>query len=202
MKYIQNGVDSKRIYKTTEQLSLHENVADMHKLVCVGRMIPIKNQQFLIHLLKELSDTKLILIGAIDEKIRLLSRKEGVEDRVEMTGLLPRDEVFCRLNECGIYVSASLVEGMPVSVLEAMSVGLVPVLSDIAPHQEVAKSGQLFKTLPLDVKEWVRVIRAYQHMEVEEKKRLSLFIKKSVYENFSLEAMQQKYMEIYEQLAK
>ena len=201
MMAIQNGVDYDRIKSATIELPHHQEAADMHKMVCVGRMIPIKNQQFLVKLMKHLPDTQLILIGKEDEKIKCLARDEGVEDRVVMTGLLPRDEVFRRLNECGIYVSASLVEGMPVSVLEAMSMGLIPVLSDIAPHEEVAKGCMLIHTTQLVEKEWVKKIKEYQSLIEIERRNLSLFIVKSIKDKFSLEMMHKQYNNIYKQLA-
>ena len=201
MAAIQNGVDYERIHEAIAQLPKHQEVADMHKLVCVGRMIPIKNQQFLVKLLKDLPDTELVLIGKEDDKIRVLAQEEGVEDRVIMTGLLPRDEVFKRLNECGIYVSASLVEGMPVSVLEAMSMGLVPVLSDIAPHKEVAKGCMFIHTTPLVAIDWIQSIKGYQKLIQCEYNNLSSHIKKSIIDNFSLDAMHRQYNSIYEKLA-
>ena len=198
---IQNGVDYDRIQKAIAELPKHQDVADVYKLVCVGRMIPIKNQQFLVRLMKHLPDTQLILIGKEDEGIRGLAKVEGVEERVIMTGLIPRDEVFKHLNECGIYVSASLVEGMPVSVLEAMSLGLIPVLSDIAPHKEVAAAFKLFNTLPLIESDWVQTIKSYQQLDKNEFVRLSAELKDSVMQKFSLEAMHKQYNTIYDKLA-
>lgn len=199
---IQNGVDFNRIQEAISGLPKHDEEADIHKLVCVGRMIPIKNQQFLVKLMKHLPKSQLILIGKEDDKIKELAKIEGVEDRVIMTGLIPRDEVFRQLNECGIYVSASLVEGMPVSVLEAISAGLIPVLSDIAPHKEVTAAFKLFSTLPLVESDWLRTINSYQQLDKDEIVRLSAELKDSVMQKFSLEAMHKQYNTIYEKLAK
>lgn len=198
---IPNGVDIERIQDAIAGLPSHSSVADMNKLVCVGRMIPIKNQQFLVKLLKHLPGTELVLIGKEDGKIRDLAKEEGVDNRVVMTGLIPRDEVFRWLNECGIYVSASLVEGLPVSVLEAMYVGLIPVLSPIGPHEEVARDCKLIHTTPLSEAEWVKSIRDYQVLMDEEQKNLSAYIKSSIEQNFSLENMHKRYNSIYELLA-
>lgn len=200
MMAIQNGVDFNRIQDAISGLPKHQDVADVHKLVCVGRMIPIKNQQFLVRLMKHLPDSQLILIGKEDEKIKDLARTEGVEDRVIMTGLIPRDEVFRQLNKCGIYVSASLVEGMPVSVLEAMSLGLIPVLSDIAPHEEVVKECMFIHTTPLEEEAWVKAIKDYQMLIDGERRNLSLYIIKSIRERFSLDTMHQQYNVIYNKL--
>ncbi len=198
---IQNGVDYERVQDATRRLPNHNEAFDMFKVVCIGRMIPIKNQQFLIRLMKHLPETELILIGKEDVHMSALARELGVDGRVKMKGLLPRDEVFRILNECGIYVSASLVEGMPVSVLEAMSVGLIPVLSDIPPHQEVSNGCSLFNTLPLIEKDWLQTIRTYQQLSRQELIGLSTQIKDSIVRNFSLESMHKKYDEIYELLS-
>lgn len=202
MLAIQNGVDYERIIEAIKNLPKHTEVADKFKMVCVGRMIPIKNQQFLVNLLKYLPETELVLIGKEDNEITTLAKEEGVEKRVIMTGLIPRDEVFQRLNECGIYVSASLVEGMPVSVLEAMCVGLIPILSNISPHEEVAKECLLFHALPLKTELWVQTIKSYQALSDDELSRLSTSLMQIVMEKFSLDNMHNKYNEIYARLAK
>lgn len=198
---IQNGVDYNRIQKVIYRLPKHDEVADIHKLICVGRMIPIKNQQFLVKLMKHLPESQLILIGKEDKMIKELAKLEGVEDQVKMTGIIPRDEVFRQLNECGIYVSASLVEGMPISVLEAMSIGLIPVLSDIAPHNEVAKECMCIHTMPLIEGVWVKTIWNYQKLIERERQNLSNYIIKSIKANFSLETMHKHYIAIYDKLA-
>lgn len=202
MLAIQNGVDYERIIEAIKNLPKHTEVADKYMMVCVGRMIPIKNQQFLVKLLKYLPETELVLIGKEDNEIATLAKEEGVEKRVIMTGLIPRDEVFQRINECGIYVSASLVEGMPVSVLEAMCVGLIPVLSNISPHEEVAKECLLFHALPLKTELWVQTIKSYQALSDDELSRLSTSLKQIVMKNFSLDKMHNKYNDIYALLAK
>lgn len=202
MLAIQNGVDYERIIEAIKNLPKHIEVADKFKMVCVGRMIPIKNQQFLVKLLKYLPETELVLIGKEDNEIATLAKEERVEKRVIMTGLIPRDEVFQRLNECGIYVSASLVEGMPVSVLEAMSVGLIPVLSNISPHEEVAKECLLFHALPLKTELWVQTIKSYQALSDDELCGLSTNLKQIVMKSFSLDNMHNKYNDIYALLAK
>ena len=202
MLAIRNGVDDERIAESVASLPKHNDVRNMRKMACVGRIIPIKNQEFLIRLMKDLPDTELLLIGKEDEahELRMLAQREGVSERVTFTGLLPRDEVFRRLNTCGMYVSASLVEGLPVSVLEAMCVGLIPVISDIAPHKEIAEECKLFRAIGLNEEDWVRTIKAYQQMDAREANDLSGRIQKSVSENFSLRAMHERYNEIYKKI--
>jgi len=197
---IPNGVDVLRINAATRDLPLHNDVAIRKNLVCVGRIIPIKNQEFLVRLLPSLPESRLVLIGAEDkeQKIRKIAEELNVLDRVDFKGLVPRDKVFRLLNASGLYVSSSTVEGLPVSVLEAMCVGLVPVLSDIEPHKEIAEQCTIFKSLPLDSDIWVRNIKGYQEMSQDEFNSLSDRVKNSVISNYSLDSMHREYIKIYD----
>lgn len=196
---IQNGVDIDRIDRTIQN---NPAVSDRKTMICVGRMIPLKNHEFLIRLMPKLPDHKLIFVGAEDEegKIRSLAKKLNVVDRIEFTGLIPRDEVFRKLNSASIYVSASYIEGLPVSVLEAMRVGLVPIVSDIKPHQEIAKKCEGVNVLPLIPGSWEKVIQYYGELEQSEFDIQANAIKESVKEKFSLDKMHKEYLSIYKKL--
>ena len=107
---IVNAVDFDRLNNAIENLPKHSDVCNMKKLVCVDRIIPLKNQEFLIRLMKQLPESTLILIGKENNgAIRELARTEGVGDRVLFTGQLSREEVYRKMNDCGIYVSASKI---------------------------------------------------------------------------------------------
>ena len=194
---VPNGVDTERIDSAIDKT----NKRDRNALVCVGRMIPLKNHEFLIKLMTLLTENKLLLIGAEDGgTMRALAEKLGVADRVEFAGLIGRDEVFSRISGCAIYLSASKTEGLPVSVLEAGYAGLLPVISDIAPHVEIAGKCKDICVLPLDLEIWAKNVRALSQSPDLFKKgeRLS----KDIKENFSLEKMHEKYFSVYEELAK
>lgn len=199
---IPNGVDISRIRKAVKDLPDHKNIANSNILVCVGRIIPIKNQEFLIKLMPYLPDSKLILIGAEDNNYNMheLAERLNVANRIDFLGLKPRDEVFKILNTCGIYISSSTIEGLPVSVLEAMCIGLLPIVSNIEPHMEIAKKCGTIKTLPLEAHVWIDNIRLYQELSNSNLCKISDTIKESVRRNYSLESMHNEYNKIYKQL--
>ena len=203
MGAILNGIDCKRIEKALENEGRHGDVMDMKRLVCVDRIIPIKNQKFIVGLLKHLPDTRLTLVGMEDENhaIRRQAEKEGVIDRIEFTGLLPREDVYRTINKCGLYVTASIVEGLHLSVLEAMRVGAIPLISDIPPHREIAaNSDKLFTPLELQEDVWVKTIQTYQNSELSILKDLSEKLAQTTEKNFSLDKMHEQYDAIYEQI--
>jgi len=206
---VENGVDTERIDSI-----LGSNVCEKSKdgsvdLIYVARMVPVKNHKFLIDVMKELPrNFHLILIGAEDPKgeIRKQAEDYGVAERVTFTGLIPRKEVFKKLYSADIYVSPSVLEGLPISVLEAMYCELPVILSNIEPHKEVAKSisteDKFIHVLPLDKQVWIDIITKI----VEEKKDMlrKLGQKSKCYVNreFSLKHMHKDYDHIYEKLFK
>ncbi len=65
-----------------------------------------------------------LLVGGGDQAyLRRIAEKYGVSDQVEFIGRRPLEEVFKLLDTVDIYVQPSLQEGLPRSVIEAMSRG-------------------------------------------------------------------------------
>lgn len=196
---IQNGVDTDRIDRILkgEENGVHEGVIFAY----VARMIPLKNHDFLINVAKRTSpQTKFLLIGKEDKRIVQRIKEEGLEDKFEITGLIPRNEVFERLMNADVYLSTSTLEGLPVSVLEGMYAGMPAVLSDIPQHREVATDKDFVSILPFDEEHWTNEINRFAGMPKELLRSLGEQSRAYVKENFSLAAMHKKYEEIYNKL--
>lgn len=197
---IVNGVDVDRIDKVISKFN--QGSKDIHNIYCVARIIPIKNQKFLVDVIKDLPQYHLFLIGAESNSydIRTYVREKGAEEQVTFMGLLPRDNVFCELQNGHIYVSASTVEGMPVSVLEAMHLGMIPLLSDIKPHREVYDECSEVVLLPMEKDIWVNRIKEIASMDEKKRSVLASRIKSCCDDHFSLSEMHDQYMKVYNKL--
>lgn len=196
---IQNGVDTERIDGILEGRGTesHEGVIFAY----VARMVPLKNHNFLINVAKRTSPlSKFILIGKEDKGIVHKIKTEGLEKRVMVTGLIPRNDVFEKLKNADVYLSTSTLEGLPVSVLEGMYIGMPAVLSDIPQHREVATDKDFVSILPFDEEKWINEINKLVGQSHEELISLGDKSRAYVKENFSLAAMHKKYDEIYEKL--
>lgn len=196
---LQNGVDIERIddILSTEKPVHHDYV----NFIYVARLIPLKNHKFLVDVLKYCNDrVHFTFVGAEDAEkaIRLKADALGVADRITFTGLIPRNGVFKELQSADYYISSSTLEGLPVSVLEAMYCGLPCVLSDIPQHREVA--GGVVTILSYDVKKWADEINRLAELSTKERGKMSADIQKYVIENFSLQTMHNKYDAVYELL--
>lgn len=98
------------------------------KLATIAMLnVQYKGQRFVIKALKKLKDRGFsnyhyyLIGGGDDSKLRALAVKFGVLDQVHFVGKLIHEEVFSLLDDMDIYVHPSLQEGLPRSVVEAMS---------------------------------------------------------------------------------
>lgn len=67
--------------------------------------------------------------GSLEQDLRDEMARRGVPG--EVTGWLPEDDLYDRLAGSHIFISASLSDSTPVSLLEAMALGAFPVVSDL-----------------------------------------------------------------------
>lgn len=144
---IQNGV-SLHNSTTEDQPSL---LKDLQKpiFISVGSLIPRKNMGFLIEAFAKTDSSKsgsLVILGEGPQKGELLDKSSS---NVRFFGNV--NNVGDYLKNSDYFISTSLSEGLPNTVLEALSAGLPVILSDIESHQEISSEcGSACKIVPLD----------------------------------------------------
>jgi glycosyltransferase involved in cell wall biosynthesis len=125
------GIDAEAIQAQASQPA--ENSLSQRKYFCyLGRLESRKRQLLLVETLAELpSDWSLVLIGGEGEpgyaaKVRARGEQMGVSERLLCKGHVENPYALLRRARC--FVSASADEGLGLSALEAMALG-VPVIS-------------------------------------------------------------------------
>jgi len=97
------------------------------QIICVGRLAPVKGQHLLIEtiaaLVKEGRNVRLRLAGDGPDRIALRKDVEsrGLADRVLFEGNVNQDELLALYRETDLSVLSSFAEGLPVVLMEAMS---------------------------------------------------------------------------------
>ncbi len=78
----------------------------------------------------------LLIVGggqkSVEDDLKTLVHELGIEERVRFTGMVPYDELPAYLTMCDAFVTASVTEVHPLSVVEAMGAGL-PVVGIHSP---------------------------------------------------------------------
>ena len=115
-------------------------------VIAVGRLCPQKNFAASVKAMASLksrntiADVKLLVCGDGEDKAWLDNqvRVSGLTEVVRFMGT--RTDISSLLAASDVFLSTSNYEGMPLSVLEALSAGLPCVLSAIQEHYELAES--------------------------------------------------------------
>jgi len=133
---VPNGVDLKNFYeaKPFSRAELGYKEDDI-LLIYAGRLAPEKNLPFLLRsfagVAQTLPNVHLLLIGSgiqqFEEETRNLVGELELTQRVRFTGRIAYDELPAYLAMGNIFVTASITEVHPLSVIEAMGAGL-PVM--------------------------------------------------------------------------
>ena len=93
--------------------------------------VAYKGQQYVIRAMRELKRNGIsnihyhLLGGGNNARLAGLAKKYGLEEQVHFHGVVPHDEIFGLLDKMHIYIQPSLQEGLPRSMVEAMSRGLL-----------------------------------------------------------------------------
>lgn len=135
VKVIPNGVDLEPFMSEAAPIPRGDLgfTKDDTVLIYTGRLGPEKNLTFLLRAFAGASSafpqSRLVLVGTGPEADNLhdLAEKYGVSDRVVMTGLVDYDAMPRYLKMADLFVTASVTEVHPLSVVEALASGL-PVL--------------------------------------------------------------------------
>ncbi len=140
-----NNVLAKRLYKI--------DTMDESKPIILGTIgavnVIYKGQEYVIKAISKLNkkgyNFEYHLIGGGDNShLMKIAKKNNVVDKVKFLGSLPHEKVFEYLDNIDIYIQPSKTEGLPRSLLEAMSRGCPAIGSDAGGIPELISSEFVF----------------------------------------------------------
>lgn len=145
------GVDGERYHSVSEdekkELKKQLGFSEMQKIIlCVGELLPNKNQQMIIRamkdIVKEYPDIKLLLAGNGPEKTNLenLINSLGLDENVKMLGYVTNLQEYQKMAD--VAVSCSKREGLPLNIVEAMLSETPVVASMNRGHIELITDGE------------------------------------------------------------
>ena len=134
-RFVPNGVDRPVLC----------NNADMEDdyLLFLGRIVPEKGLAYLVEAFKQVNtDKKLVIAGGASDTDEFMNELKAMADgdgRIIFTGFVQGEKLEELYSNAYVYVLPSDLEGMPLSLLEAMSYGNCCVVSDIPECAEVVE---------------------------------------------------------------
>lgn len=145
-KFIPNGVNRPQI-QTADLITKMFGLTEDSYILFLGRLVPEKGIQYLIEAFKNVrTDKKLVIAGdSSDTDSFMKELKELAKDdsRIIFTGFVQGKMLDELYSNAYIYTLPSDLEGMPLSLLEAMSYGNCCLVSDIPECAEVVEDRAL-----------------------------------------------------------
>lgn len=197
-RFIPNGVNRPEIKKAkliTEKFGLTKD----SYILFLGRLVPEKGIRYLIEAFKNVkTDKKLVIAGGssdTDSFTKELKNLAKGDDRIIFTGFVQGKILGELYSNTYMYTLPSDLEGMPLSLLEAMSYGNCCLVSDIPECTEVVEDKALiFKKSDVeDLKEKLQDACDHPEKVMELKKQAADFI----CEKYNWDDVVEKTMKLY-----
>ena len=202
-KLIPLGLDTQ--YYNPEHFPLRKRTEKLH-IITVANLVPVKGIEVLIDAVNLLNnlDIELTILGddrsAYAEALKQRVTTLGKEINIKFLG--KHTDVRPFLAQSDLYVISSLKEGMPMALVEAMSMA-VPVLgSNISGINFVLKAFPELLFPASNSEALAEKIRSFQNKSMDEKQQLGNQLCIYVKQHFSLEQFVKAHEGLYESLVK
>lgn len=162
----EEGIIERRIEKISNR-----NKNRIVLLTAAAIDVAYKGQEYVIRAIKELIEKGLNveyrLAGNGDStRLKTIAAEYGVENKIVFLGALPREGVMLELDNCDIYIQPSLQEGLPRSLIEAMSRGCPSLGARTAGIPELIAEECVFNRA--DPKDTARAIEQLNNSDMRE----------------------------------
>jgi glycosyltransferase involved in cell wall biosynthesis len=141
IRVIHNAIDN-----TQKTNSTKKSKPDI-RIVTVARFVKQKDFRTALNSFKKLLDQNknldlnyyIVGYGPLEKEIKLLAEKLNIIDRIKI--FVNPSNIPEILNDCDIYLSTSLFEGLSNSLMEAMVIGLPIIATDVGDNRYLVKEG-------------------------------------------------------------
>lgn len=152
--FIPNGVNRPEV-RNADMITDKFGLTKDSYILFLGRLVPEKGIRYLIEAFKEVkTDKKLVIAGGSSDTVSFMKELKELaknDDRIIFTGFVQGQMLDELYSNAYIYTLPSDLEGMPLSLLEAMSYGNCCLVSDIPECTEVVEDKALiFKKSDVD----------------------------------------------------
>lgn len=163
-------------------------------LISVGRLEDQKNYRFLINALSK-TNYSLDIYGDGSQKNDLIKFAKDKRVDVNFHGIIEGEKLIKNLSNYKYFVSTSLYEGNPKSLLEAMSAGCLVIASNIESHLEFLNDENSILFNLNNSTELVNTINDLENLDEDKTENLISNSKKTVENFYNLDQLVKKELE-------
>lgn len=178
----------------TTEVESYKNNKTTPVFIHVARFHGLKNQKLLIEAFNELDrkgeDFVLLVIGDGFDQGPGAELKRRACAKIHFLGLKNNvaDYLYCSDAFC----LTSIYEGLPISLLEAMACGVVPICTNVGGIPDVVSEGRTGYLSELQIADYCRAIELFIKYRLNPEWVVEQFV-----DNFSMNNCAQKYIQVY-----
>jgi glycosyltransferase involved in cell wall biosynthesis len=209
-----NNVKSLHTIPAKKIVTVYNGAAPLHRtmsentpaksgftLVFVGRLQPVKNHPLLLNAfqaaLASMPELRLWIVGDGIERAKLEGLTNELDIAKEVTFWGQQLDVAPFFSAAGAFIMSSMSEGLPVSLLQAFSLGLPAIVTDVGGMAEVLRlAGAGYVVPPADPLEMAAAILRMARSDLE-RAQFSRNAEAAFRLRFSLQTMVDAYMDLY-----
>jgi glycosyltransferase involved in cell wall biosynthesis len=203
VEFIPNGVEvhgSRKLSALKKHLLQREGY-----ILFLSRIVPEKGVHFLVEAFRKVdTDQKLVIVGDTTHTEKyleeLLELSKG-DSRIIFTGPLYGNDKYEAFSNASLFVLPSTIEGMPIVLLEAMSFGLCPLVSDIRENMDVIEDRYGFSFRSRDVSDLKKQLESLM-ASPELRKKTGASARDMVMKRYRWEAVAEETFALYKDIAK
>lgn len=132
---------------------------EVFNIVSCSNVIPLKRVNFIAEALSKITDKKILWThfgdGEEFENLKRLSAQILPPNiKYEFKGRIPNSQIYdyYNKNNVNLFINVSTTEGLPVSIMEAVSFGIPIIATDVGGTSEIVENGKNGFLLPNDFK--------------------------------------------------
>ena len=196
---VPNGVDTHKFFKDAQR-----ERKNYSNIIYVGRLDNYKGVNYLLSgfkdVLSKVDNVKLTIVGnGPDESLLVdMAKNLRIIDNVVFKGR--QEDILSELCSADIFVLPSLSEGMSNVLLEAMSCGLPVVATSVGGNSDLIKDR--YNGILIEPRDSMKLSAAFLELLENEElaKKLGKEARKAVEENYSMDHVVDKYVELYSRI--
>jgi glycosyltransferase involved in cell wall biosynthesis len=170
-------------------------------LVYVGRLELVKNHVLLLkafrNALSSMPSLRLWMVGDGSERKRLEGLVTELDIAAEVTFWGQQLDVAPFFSAADTFIMSSTSEGLPMSLLQAFSLGLPAIVTDVGGMAEVVRLAQAGFAVPSSNPEEMTAAILHTASSAGERKQFSMNGEAAFHSRFTLQTMVDAYMDLY-----
>jgi glycosyltransferase involved in cell wall biosynthesis len=146
---------------------------------------------------------RLLVLGGGEQEaaVAAMVRRLGLAAAMELPGVLPRSEVVRRLAGADLFCLPSTYEGLPLAILEAMSLGLPVVATAVSGNPEAVEHGVSGLLVPPESASALADALVELLLDPERRVRMGAAARRRVEERFAIDGVVDRHLGLLERLA-